>query len=160
MEKLRHIARDRTSNEGNLLEASVEAARNRCTLGEISQSLEDIFSRHVADSRLVSGAYRETFDDQKQKDELKNVIQRVEVRSFSPFSSSLFRRSFIRCRNSPKLKVDVLEFSLLNWVKMDTIEEQKSLHRLLVMLVLMLTLDLYLLYDPFSSLLFSSLFYL
>lgn len=78
LEQLRQIARDSTTGQGNLLEASVDAARHRCTLGEISQALEDVFSRHVADSRLVSGAYRQTFDDQKQKDELKHVIQRVE----------------------------------------------------------------------------------
>lgn len=103
MEQLRQIARDSTTGQGNLLEASVDAARHRCTLGEISQALEDVFSRHVADSRLVSGAYRQTFDDQKQKDELKHVIQRVEVLSSSlhlsispslhlSFSSSLLIR--------------------------------------------------------------------
>ena len=119
MDKLRDIARDTTTNQGNLLEASVEAARNRCTLGEISQALEDIFSRHIADSRLVSGAYRQTFDDQKQKDELKNVIQRVEVRSLL-FSLSLSLSlliiiiSSLLNRNLPKMKVDVLVFLLLN----------------------------------------------
>jgi len=77
LEKLREIARDK-SGSGNLLEASIDAARARCTLGEISQALEDIFSRHVADSRLVSGAYRKTFNDGKNNDELKQVTDRVE----------------------------------------------------------------------------------
>jgi methylmalonyl-CoA mutase len=81
LEKLREIARDK-SGKGNLLEASIEAARVRCTLGEISQALEDIFSRHVADSRMVSGAYRETFNDGKNHNELKQVIERVEVCEF------------------------------------------------------------------------------
>ena len=79
LEKLKRIARETTPSE-NLLEASIEAARARCTLGEISQALEEIFSRHVADSRLVSGAYRKAFDDQKTNQELTQVIQRVEVR--------------------------------------------------------------------------------
>jgi methylmalonyl-CoA mutase len=78
LEKLREIARDK-SGSGNLLEASIEAARARCTLGEISQALEDVFSRHVADSRLVSGAYRKTFNDGKNNDELQQVSDRVEV---------------------------------------------------------------------------------
>jgi methylmalonyl-CoA mutase len=77
LDKLREIARDK-SGTGNLLEASIEASRARCTLGEISQALEDVFSRHVADSRLVSGAYRGTFDDGKNNNELKQVIDRVE----------------------------------------------------------------------------------
>ncbi len=78
LEKLREIARDK-SHSGNLLEASIEAARARCTLGEISQALEDVFSRHVADSRFVSGAYRKAFDDEKNNNELKHVADRVEV---------------------------------------------------------------------------------
>ena len=77
LDKLREVAREK-SGSGNLLEASIEAARARCTLGEISQALEDVFSRHVADSRLVSGAYRKTFDDGKNNNELQQVIDRVE----------------------------------------------------------------------------------
>jgi methylmalonyl-CoA mutase len=46
------------SGEGNLLEAAVEAARARATVGEISQTLEQIFTRYRADVRSVSGVYR------------------------------------------------------------------------------------------------------
>ncbi|CAF3045218.1 unnamed protein product [Rotaria sp. Silwood2] len=77
LEKLREVARDK-SGSGNILEANIEAARARCTLGEIFQALEDAFSRHVAESGLVSGAYRKTFDDGKNNNELKQVIDRVE----------------------------------------------------------------------------------
>ncbi|CAF4970650.1 unnamed protein product [Rotaria sp. Silwood1] len=77
LEKLREIASDK-SGSGNLLEAGIEAARARCTLGEISQALEDVYCRHVADSRLVSGAYKQTFNDGKANDELKQVTDRVE----------------------------------------------------------------------------------
>ncbi|CAF4499172.1 unnamed protein product [Rotaria sp. Silwood2] len=80
LEKLREVARDK-SGSGNILEANIEAARARCTLGEIFQALEDAFSRHVAESGLVSGAYRKTFDDGKNNNELKQVIDRVETPS-------------------------------------------------------------------------------
>jgi len=106
LEKLREIARDK-SGSGNLLEASIEAARARCTLGEISQALEDVFSRHVADSRLVSGAYRKTFDDGKDNNELKQVIDRVEVCRLVFFS--FFLNNYLN-RNFPKSMVDVLEY--------------------------------------------------
>lgn len=92
LNKLREIAGE-NSGAGNLMEATIEAARARCTLGEISQALEDVFSRHVADSRLVTGAYRQTFDDGKNNNELKQVIDRVEVRffpSYGKFSSRSF----------------------------------------------------------------------
>ncbi len=41
----------------NLLELAVEAARARCTLGEISSALETVWGRHQAESSAVSGVY-------------------------------------------------------------------------------------------------------
>ncbi|HEY4546122.1 MAG TPA: methylmalonyl-CoA mutase [Pedomonas sp.] len=43
--------------DGNLLALAVEAARARCTLGEISSAMEDVFGRHVAEVKSVSGVY-------------------------------------------------------------------------------------------------------
>jgi methylmalonyl-CoA mutase len=51
------------SGEGNLLEAAVEAARARATVGEISEAMEQIFSRHRAEVRSVSGVYRAMYRD-------------------------------------------------------------------------------------------------
>jgi methylmalonyl-CoA mutase len=45
------------SGEGNLLELSVEAARRRATLGEISLACEKVFGRYKAVTRSVSGIY-------------------------------------------------------------------------------------------------------
>ena len=42
---------------GNLLALSVEAARVRATLGEISSALEKVFGRYQAVSRTISGVY-------------------------------------------------------------------------------------------------------
>jgi methylmalonyl-CoA mutase len=41
----------------NLLQLSVEAARAKATVGEISLALEVAFGRHVAETRAVSGVY-------------------------------------------------------------------------------------------------------
>src|SRR5204862_7772070 len=38
--------REAAKGDGNLLALSVEAARARCTLGEISAALEDVFGRY------------------------------------------------------------------------------------------------------------------
>ncbi|GAA2020237.1 methylmalonyl-CoA mutase [Nakamurella flavida] len=43
---------------GNLLALAVDAARARCTVGEISRALEDVYGRHVAVVRTISGVYR------------------------------------------------------------------------------------------------------
>jgi methylmalonyl-CoA mutase len=41
----------------NLLQLSVEAARAKATVGEISLALERAFGRHVAETRAISGVY-------------------------------------------------------------------------------------------------------
>jgi methylmalonyl-CoA mutase len=45
------------TGEGNLLESSVNAARARATLGEISGALEKVFGRYQAVTRTISGVY-------------------------------------------------------------------------------------------------------
>jgi len=60
------------TGEGNLLEIAVEAARNRATLGEISDALESIFGRFKAQIKSFSGVYSaaikndENFEKAKQ----------------------------------------------------------------------------------------------
>jgi methylmalonyl-CoA mutase len=45
------------SNGANLLALSVDAARARATVGEISEALEQVFGRHKAEIRTISGVY-------------------------------------------------------------------------------------------------------
>src|SRR5208283_6121928 len=45
------------SKTGNLLALAVDAARARATVGEISDALERVFTRHRAVIRSVSGVY-------------------------------------------------------------------------------------------------------
>lgn len=54
LEKLTASAR---SGEGNLLALAVEAARERATLGEISDALEVVFGRYKAQIKSFSGVY-------------------------------------------------------------------------------------------------------
>lgn len=49
--------REGAKGNANLLGLAVEAARVRCTLGEISDALEDVFGRHVAEVKTVTGIY-------------------------------------------------------------------------------------------------------
>ncbi|MCD4828059.1 MAG: methylmalonyl-CoA mutase [Candidatus Cloacimonetes bacterium] len=51
------ITHSAETGEGNLLELSVEAARARATLGEISDAMEKIFGRHKAVIQSISGVY-------------------------------------------------------------------------------------------------------
>ena len=63
------------SGAGNLLCLSIEAARARCTVGEITDAMEKVFGRHVASNRMVSGAYKTEYGD---GDDISKVIKRVE----------------------------------------------------------------------------------
>jgi len=45
------------SNKGNLLELSINAARARATLGEISSALEKVYGRYQATNRSIAGVY-------------------------------------------------------------------------------------------------------
>jgi methylmalonyl-CoA mutase len=51
------LTRAAGSGQGNLLELSVNAARVRATLGEISSALEKPFGRYQAVNRTISGVY-------------------------------------------------------------------------------------------------------
>jgi methylmalonyl-CoA mutase len=42
---------------GNLLALSIEAARAKATVGEISQAMEDAFGRYKAETRVITGVY-------------------------------------------------------------------------------------------------------
>jgi methylmalonyl-CoA mutase len=74
------LIRDRArSGSGSLLDACIRAARVRATLGEISASLEDVFGRHTAVSRLVSGAYAMEVMNDAVFQKAKEACRRFEV---------------------------------------------------------------------------------
>jgi methylmalonyl-CoA mutase len=54
---LTEAARSTSQTDNNLLALAVDAARVRCTLGEISSALEAVWGRHQAESSAVSGVY-------------------------------------------------------------------------------------------------------
>ena len=54
---LNAITKCAETGEGNLLELSVEAARKRATLGEISYACEKVFGRYKASIKTISGVY-------------------------------------------------------------------------------------------------------
>jgi len=56
-EKLKSLTAAAENNEGNLLELAVDAARAKATVGEITSALEEIYGRHVANVKTVSGIY-------------------------------------------------------------------------------------------------------
>jgi len=62
---LNAITKCAETGEGNFLTLSVEAARTRATLGEISSAIEKACGRHRAVTRAVSGVYSAEFGEKE-----------------------------------------------------------------------------------------------
>ena len=59
----------------NLLAYSIEAIKNRATIGEVSKALEEVYGRHFATSLSVSGVYGKHFENDE---DFMNVKDKVE----------------------------------------------------------------------------------
>lgn len=75
---LRAGARD---GGGNLLDLAISAMRARATVGEVSEALADVYTRHVAQPKSISGVYGAAL-----KDDPDYQNARAEVQSFSATS--------------------------------------------------------------------------
>ena len=64
------------SNTKNLLSLAIEAAKQRATLGEISDALENIFGRYTAQNQLITGVYKMEIDDNKYFKKAKDLADR------------------------------------------------------------------------------------
>jgi methylmalonyl-CoA mutase len=65
---------------GNLLELAIEAARQKATVGEISDALEKVYGRHRAEIRSISGVYRQELDDSGGVvDEVRSMVDDFEA---------------------------------------------------------------------------------
>lgn len=75
---LDEITKCAETGEGNLLELSVNAARVRATLGEISYAIEKVKGRHVAVIRSISGVYSSEYAKKDDVDELREMTDKFE----------------------------------------------------------------------------------
>jgi methylmalonyl-CoA mutase len=61
---------------GNLLDLCVKAARAKATVGEMSEAMERVFTRHRAEIRAISGVYR---SEASMSNDVGKVIKLVEA---------------------------------------------------------------------------------
>lgn len=71
LQALTEVAR---SKQGNILEAAVEAARARATVGEISDALRVVFGDHAAVPEVVNNVYGDAYDDDP---EYQTLVERL-----------------------------------------------------------------------------------
>jgi len=73
-EALAGLTRAAREESGNLLALSIEAARARATVGEISDALEEVYGRYRAMTRSISGIYGAAYEDDQQFMEIKKEV--------------------------------------------------------------------------------------
>lgn len=64
------------NKEGNLLELSIEAARERATLGEISTALEKVFGRHQATIKLITNVYNSEYGKMNEIEQVRSLTDK------------------------------------------------------------------------------------
>lgn len=62
--------------DSNLLARSIDAIKNRATVGEVSKALEQVYGRHFATSLSVSGVYGKHFEGDE---DFMNVTKKVNI---------------------------------------------------------------------------------
>jgi methylmalonyl-CoA mutase len=68
------LTRSADGGNGNLLALAIDAARTKATVGEISLALEQVFGRHRAEIKAISGVYRREVG---MADTVERVLKRV-----------------------------------------------------------------------------------
>ena len=67
------------TEQGNLLEIAIEAARARATLGEISDALESVYGRYKAQIKSFSGVYSKEIKDDASFEKAKKLADAFAV---------------------------------------------------------------------------------
>ncbi|SOC41286.1 methylmalonyl-CoA mutase [Rhizobium subbaraonis] len=75
---LDRLAEAASSGKGNLLAAAVEAARERATVGEISDAMRQAFGDHAATPEVIKDVYGEAYRDEPELEVLKSRMSGVE----------------------------------------------------------------------------------
>ena len=65
----------RAAEGGNLLEAAVEAARARATVGEISMAMEKVFGRHRAEVKTLAGVYGKAYEGDTEFEKIQSSVE-------------------------------------------------------------------------------------
>jgi len=64
------------SGQGNLLDLSIAATRNRATVGEISDALEKVYTRYRAEIQSISGVYGAAYDGDEGFEKIRKDVAR------------------------------------------------------------------------------------
>jgi methylmalonyl-CoA mutase len=66
--------REGARGDGNVLELSIAATRARATVGEISDAMEEVFSRHRATVRSIAGVYGSAYEGDEDYERVRAAV--------------------------------------------------------------------------------------
>ena len=72
---LQTLTKAAETGDNNLLACAVDCARERATIGEISDAIEKVSGRHKAVIRSVSGVYSSNFSEKEEIDEVNEMTE-------------------------------------------------------------------------------------
>ncbi|WP_203567691.1 methylmalonyl-CoA mutase [Aestuariimicrobium ganziense] len=70
---------DPSDDDRNLLKLSIDAARAKASIGEISDALEKVFGRYTAQIRTISGVYSKESADSPVVDRVREQVEEFEA---------------------------------------------------------------------------------
>ena len=71
---LSRLAEAAENGEGNLLALTIDAMRARASVGEVSDALETVWGRHVAEQRSISGVYSASYEGDDMFKDIKSEV--------------------------------------------------------------------------------------
>ena len=74
------ITKSAETGDGNLLALGVDAARLGATVGEMSDAMEEVWGRHIAHPKTISGVFSQEMDKSTEVAEVMNQVEAFHAR--------------------------------------------------------------------------------
>ncbi len=78
---LNKIEESSRGNKNNLLEICVEAAKNYCTVGEMTNAMEKVFGRHTLSNKTISGVYGKAVKPSEKINSINEYISNFQKKN-------------------------------------------------------------------------------
>ena len=82
LNKIESAAKDESKN---LLDVCIQAAKNKCTVGEMTLAMENVFGRHTLSTKTISGVYSKTIKKTEKINSINSHINKfIDIKGRRP----------------------------------------------------------------------------
>ena len=82
LNKIESAAKDESKN---LLDVCIQAAKNKCTVGEMTLAMENVFGRHTLSTKTISGVYSKTVKKTEKINSINSHINKfIDIKGRRP----------------------------------------------------------------------------